>query len=47
MEKKVNTQIRLPQDLHKVLKELSYQNNISINQLMITAIQEYVNVKRV
>lgn len=43
MKETINTQIRLPKELHEKLREIAYKKHISINNIMITAIQEFVN----
>jgi hypothetical protein len=37
-----NLSLRLPESLHRELKELSKQENVSINQLIATAVAEKV-----
>lgn len=37
-----NLSLRLPESLHKELKELSKRENVSINQLISTAVAEKV-----
>lgn len=37
--------IRFPIKMYKKLKELSYKNDIAINQIVLKAVDEYINKK--
>jgi predicted transcriptional regulator len=44
--KRVYTQIRLPEDLHREVKELAEQEDRSLNNMMVRLLTEGVNARR-